>query len=176
MSETDGINQGTTMTGKTDQLSFEAFSPRPITFAGILNTHGYELKSYRITAGGAPFRKEHFEEGLSLAFSSLLTPARSGRRPGLGFVIAHQGKDLDYIVLSWWDRENELPTRVFVRDDTGWRPARQDESFCVWDLEIIWHERQSYIRTLLSPVAGDNREVYLLDYAGFPGDAPQQVI
>jgi hypothetical protein len=174
MAGTYGNDQGPTMTGENDRPSFEAFIPRPITFAGILYMRGYELKSYRITSGGKPFRTEHFEEGLSLAFSSLLFPAITVIRPGLGFVIAHQGNELDYIVLSWWDRENELPTRVFVRDDTGWRPARPDESFCVWDLEIIWHERQCYIRTMLSPVPGASREAYLLDYAGSPGVAPQQ--
>ena len=32
--------------------------------------------------------------------------------------------------------------------------------FCVWDLEILWHERNAYVRTILSP-EGASPEAYL---------------
>jgi hypothetical protein len=66
-------------------------------------------------------------------------------------------------VLAWWDNENELPLRVFVRElegDSQWRAARGVESFCVWDLQVIAFERDAYVATLLagSPdVAGATR-------------------
>lgn len=63
-----------------------------------------------------------------------------------------------------------MPTRVFLRDRGNWRPARDGESFCVWDLEIMWHERCAYIRTMLvgagcgaGPAADRPAAAYLAD-------------
>ena len=84
-------------------------------------------------------------------------------RPGVGFVIAHQGQTANYTVLAWWDRENELPLRVFVdeaKNGDGWRPNEADESVCVWDLEILWKERQAYVDHVLRP-GGGSVEGYL---------------
>jgi hypothetical protein len=61
----------------------------------------------------------------------------------------HQGRG-DYLVLGWWDNENELPLRVLVWGESGWREARGSESVCVWDLRILWHERDAYVATVLS--------------------------
>jgi len=53
-------------------------------------------------------------------------------------------------VLGWWDRVNELPTRIWVNErKAGWRPAKGGESFCVWDLDIIGRERSLYIERIL---------------------------
>jgi hypothetical protein len=32
----------------------------------------------------------------------------------------------------------------------GWRPAAGGESFCVWDLRVIWWEREAYVTTVLA--------------------------
>jgi hypothetical protein len=50
---------------------------------------------------------------------------------------------------------------VFVRQQSPgatWRPARESESVCVWDLEVIWLERQAYVQTVLG---GGDVEGYL---------------
>jgi hypothetical protein len=123
--------------------------------------HGYRIKQYAILYGGGPFRDGDFAMGLELAFGSLPTPAQTRMRPGLGFAIAHQGNGADYAVLAWWDNENELPLRVFVRPQTPegtWRTARDGESICVWDLEVIGFERMAYVETLLG---GGDAEAYL---------------
>ncbi len=106
---------------------------------------GYRLKSYGIVCGEAAFEKERFAGGLTLAAKELPTPASVSGRPGVGFVILHQGFGVDYLILAWWDRENELALRVFVREDAGWRPARGGEGLCVWDLRVLWHEREAYV-------------------------------
>ncbi len=56
------------------------------------------------------------------------------------------------MILGWWDNQNELPLRVFVSSDRrneSWRAAEGSESICVWDLEVLWEERQAYIATVL---------------------------
>jgi len=140
---------------------FRPYIARPIRYLGIAEPEGYRLKQYAILYGGGPFREDDFANGVNLAYESLPTPAVTNVRPGVGFAIAHQGNGADYAVLAWWDNENELPLRVFVRPQTAdgqWRAARGGESVCVWDLEVIGFERRAYVETVLG---GGSVEDYL---------------
>jgi hypothetical protein len=128
-------------------------------------TNGWRLKVYSVSYDGSPPDWSVFDPSLAMADAALPVPAKAPGRPGVGFVIAHSGRGMWYTVLCWWDRENELPIRVWVADQNGaapvWRPARESESVCVWDLDIIWHERQAYVETLMSGAAEDPEAAYL---------------
>jgi hypothetical protein len=140
---------------------YQRYAPRPVRCLKIAEPRGYRVKQYSITYGREPFRESDFAPGLRLAFAALPHPPVTDARPGVGFAIAHQGNGADYAVLGWWDNENELPLRVVVRPQTPdgvWRPARDGESVCVWDLEVIRFERQAYVETVLS---GGTVEDYL---------------
>lgn len=134
---------------------FTCYEPRQCAFLGMRKARGFRLKTYSIVQRNFPFERDRFESGMNLVSAKLPQPPVTASRPGFGFVIFHQGAMGDYIVLSWWDNENELPTRVFVRDQNNWRPARANESFCVWDLRIIWHEREAYVKTILAGAGVD---------------------
>jgi hypothetical protein len=134
----------------------EPYASREIRFWGVRKVERWALKLYSVLFGRGPIEWERFEPGLQLAGRALPEPNESNGRPGLGFLIAHQGRTSDYMVLCWWDRENELPIRVWVRRiGEIWRPAAPDESVCVWDLEIIWSERQAWVSTVLSATGPD---------------------
>ncbi len=137
------------------------FEPRPVRFHGLRRHGGWKLKVYSITAVGPPPDWQEFEPGAALALAALPPPAPPAR-PGAGFLIGHRGRTERYVVLAWWDRENELPARVFVAGERGgWRPARDGESFCVWDLEVFWFERQAWVDTVLAPGGAGRLEEYL---------------
>ncbi len=134
---------------------------------------GFKLKLYSISADGTPIAWPAFSDGLRLAMNTLPRPATSPERPGLGFVVAHKGIG-DYVVLAWWDRENELPLRVFVRPQGAgarWRPARESESVCVWDLEVVAYERDAYVETMLAGGNRDRTPDYLDQATGQPAPA-----
>ena len=129
----------------------QPYAPRPIRCSGLETRDCWRLKRYAISFDGSPLDRGVFEEGLALARRALPEPAVAPGRPGLGFVVAHHGGTADYVVLCWWDQENELPTRILVRPsgEDHWRPASARESFCVWDLEVIGFERDTYVATML---------------------------
>lgn len=105
------------------------------------------IKRYSIAAGAAPVDRRPFEARLAA-----VTAARGGdwmRRPA--FAIFHHGATGLYLVLAWWDNDNELFVSVSFKggnDDWVEDPARH--SFCLYDLEVIWAERNAYIDTLYS--------------------------
>jgi hypothetical protein len=153
------------------------FEPRPVRFHGLREHAGWRLKLYSIAAGGAAIDWAAYQEGLAMAYASLPSPAVTPARPGVGFVIAHRGGSAWYIVLAWWDQENELPMRVFVcalGAEGVWRMAHASESICVWDLEVIWFEREAYVATVLASEGGGGVETYLSRHfeRPAPGAAP----
>lgn len=139
---------------------FAPYSPRPIEFLNVEMCAGFRLKVYSIRYDEPPLDRDRFRGAWELASAELPQPACVAERPGVGFAIMHQGRTGDYFVLCWWDRENELPTRVYLNDGAGWRPATAGESFCVWDLQVMGREREAYVATVLAE-RGDGAEAYL---------------
>lgn len=138
------------------------FAPRRCRFHGVEHAGDWALKLYSISYDGAAVDWAAFEGGVDLALREMPAPAVSAMRPGAGFLIAHRGRDglgrvVHYVVIAWWDHQNELPIKVFVRgggERDAWRAAL-GESICVWDLEIIWREREAFVETLMgSPSRG----------------------
>lgn len=138
------------------------YEARVISRGGVVEHSGWRLKIYGISHDGCPLTEEEFAGGMVLALAALPRPAVALGRPGVGFLISHRGKTADYVVLGWWDRHNELPVRVFVREPGAfWRPSRGAESFCVWDLQVMWFEREAYVSTVMSGGDPDPVAAYL---------------
>ena len=141
------------------------YAPRPIRFLDVEEHAGFALKRWWIDLyeDDAPYVPD-WSAAIALAAEALPRDASAGR-PQVGFLVLHRGRGADYLVLGWWDRENELPLRVFVRypgtDDAEWRAARGGESVCVWDLEVIALERAAYVSSYLDASCGSPREAYL---------------
>ena len=142
----------------------EPYAPRPIRSLGVHAHASYRIKLYAITYGAQPLDRATYDEALPLAVRDLPQPAITKTRPGVGFAIFHQGRGWRYLVLNWWDNENELPQRIWVRerDDphARWRRAAPDQSICVWDLQVIWFEREMYVKHVLSR-DGVNLDAYV---------------
>ncbi len=67
------------------------------------------------------------------------------------FVLFHEGASAAYLVLAWWGNDNELFTSFSVKTATGWVEDATLFSFCVWDIEVFWHERNYFIECLYCP-------------------------
>jgi hypothetical protein len=64
------------------------------------------------------------------------------------FAIFHEGSAYRYLILCWWGNDNELFTSVSVLTDEGWVERPDRYSFCVYDLEVVWDERNAFIDTM----------------------------
>jgi hypothetical protein len=140
------------------RLDYTPFAPRAAAFHAIVEHAGHRLKGYSVRFGERPVDWEEHREGIEMALAALPKANPDQGRPGVGFLIVHRGRAAEYVVLAWWDRQNELPVRVFVHNEGPWRPARDGESFCVWDLELFARERDAYVGTVL---ADGDAEAYL---------------
>lgn len=150
------------------------FRPRTVRFHGLRSENDWRVKLYSVTHDGSEIEWPAFGPGIEMAFQALPRPAAAAGRPGVGLLIAHHGPTADYVVLGWWDQENELPLRIFVRTaaDKAWRPSHPTESVCVWDLEILWFERNAYVSTYLAGGSGDAGPAYESRHAGTTAPSP----
>lgn len=121
------------------------FRPRRIeTSPRWLDSDG--IKLYTVSATGEVVKHGAYLEQLNLvkpqkAIDWACTPS---------FAIFHEGSNAQYLVLAWWGNDNELFTSVSVREGTYWLVDSGKYSFCLWDLEIFWVERNIYIETMYS--------------------------
>lgn len=136
---------------------WKPYHPRNIVAAGILELAGWRLKRYEITFDGAPLDSAPYAEGVAQAARLLPQPPSAANRAGLGFVIFHSGATHHYLVLCWWDTQNELFTRVVVRprERDEWDISGRHYSCCVWDLDVMWFERNAWIESMLGPGGAD---------------------
>jgi hypothetical protein len=126
---------------------------------------GWRFKQYDIHCHGDAMDDGAYESAVQALLTQLPTPAMTADRPGVGFIIRHQGPEWQYAVLFWWDNQNELVQRILVRDRSEaagtWHPPSSTQSICVHDLAVIWSERNAYIEHVLGPEGGPDLAAYL---------------
>lgn len=99
------------------------------------------IKIYTILAQNLPVNQAPYFERLAevkklKAVDWASTPA---------FAVFHDGASFPYLVLAWWGSDNELFTSVSVRTGSGWIEDASLYSFCLYDLEVFWHERNYFV-------------------------------
>ena len=104
------------------------------------------IKIYTVTSNNTAVDQTPFRQRLEHAKSSrnldwAITPA---------FALFHEGENFLYLVFAWWGNDNELFTSVSVLTESGWVEDHEKFSFCLYDLEIFWFERNAFIGTMYS--------------------------
>lgn len=137
----------------------EPYRDRTIRPLGVRAVDGWRLKLYSISPTGRVVHLPLYEDGFVVATRVLPQPPETQRRAGVGFVTLHEARGVHYLLLSWWDRESELFSRLMVRgaeEDDLWVWAQGHETAGVWELQVIAFERKAWIDAVLSrPLAPD---------------------
>lgn len=121
------------------------FAPRRIqTAAHWLDPD--QIKLYTVSAHGGAVDQDRYHPQLQ----AMKAARRRDWSATPAFAIYHDGASHRYLVLAWWDNENELFTAVAAETAAGWIEDAARFSFCLWDLEIMWFERNAFVQTLYS--------------------------
>ncbi|EOV9617691.1 hypothetical protein ACN5LY_002270 [Cronobacter dublinensis] len=131
------------------------YQPRSAVFHGVLEFDDRRLKIYRIASqeqAGVPLPDRDRQRAL------LREALREDRWPTdhqIGFAIFHFANDGAYLLVSSWCDANMLRHRVFMISPQG-RLEPLDASriiACVWELAIVWHERNLWIQEAMAQTA-----------------------
>lgn len=142
----------------------EPYKTRPIRFIELWQEANWKLKVYGIAYQHPLPRKELIEAAKKVARPHLI-PANGIKHYGVGFLGVHDGRGENFVFLDYWADENELHHHVYVS------PTDKPELLeyvtptgliaCIWDLRVIWFEREAWVKTVLANPSGPDLERYL---------------
>ncbi|OLT26506.1 hypothetical protein BJF83_21090 [Nocardiopsis sp. CNR-923] len=107
---------------------------------------GHLVKVYALEAPGRTVTEQDEAEAVRIAEGHLALGAARGSL-GLAVLIVHAGGDGDYVLVHTWIEGNLSDLGIFTgpaeRPDLL-RPARAGLAPCVWEAEVLAHERDVF--------------------------------
>ncbi|MGH0029308.1 MAG: isochorismatase [Myxococcota bacterium] len=143
----------------------ESYRARPIRFLGLWEIDGWRLKAYGITYAGERPDRVLVEAARRVAAERLAESGGKTRHYGVGFAGIHQGKTGNFVFVDWWADENELHHHVYVSASETPEELRymtpSGLAACTWDLHLIGHERDAWVRHVLRKSDAPDLDAYL---------------
>ena len=128
----------------------EAYRPRPVTPLMPWRFPGRLVKPYVITARGRSWDDQMVGLARVAAARQLEFDDAMGAL-GLAVVILHLGDDGIYLVVQSWAKDFQSRLSIFSGMDVDdLRPAPIGVAPCVWELEVLSHERAAYVNHILN--------------------------
>jgi hypothetical protein len=147
------------------QLDIVPYRPRLTLCLRLHEFDEWRVKVYGISAKGTQPGAALVEAACGLAEREFPRPAMGEGRQGVGFVIAHEGEEGDWVLLDWWTadllRHRAFRSSVGAADFTPVPPG--EPAACVWELAVIDHERRAWIRHVLASPQSPDLSGYLDD-------------
>lgn len=151
-------------------IRLDTYSPRPVGFLGLWEPFDWSIKVYGISA-----RNERPPRGLvavakELALRELPRPSVAANRHGVGFLVAHEGTEEEYVQVNWWVNQRMLKSHFFSAPGGSTSP----ESFryltpsgllgSTWEIYLQDFERTAWVTSVLDRDGDPDMEEYLLQH------------
>lgn len=157
------IGQNIVVSTKIDLT--EPYAPRPIRFLELWEPSGWRVKVYGIAYRSPEPRSQLLSAAKDVALHQFTRAAVRHAHYGVGFLIVHDGRGANFVLVDWWANENELHSHAYISpsDDPGSLvyAAPTGPIACTWDLVVVAHERQAWVDTILTNPAGPDVDAYL---------------
>ena len=86
----------------------------------------------------------------------------------IGTVMIHEAMDSILVVVNWWIYENVIQGHVYTADYAHPNKFTDLSSkglqFCVWEMNILWHERNLWVEHVLKKADKPDWDAYLNQY------------
>ena len=144
------------------------YKERNIRFVETIQVDDWFIKIYSIIENG-DFDYPEFYKNVKKRLPEWLSMQNSFDPTGHkhGFLILHLGKEGIFSLINWWVDENMMNTHIFLTDpskpDSFTKISGDGLAPCVWELEVIYHEKRAWVSNVLKPEAGPDFLAYLDD-------------
>jgi hypothetical protein len=153
--------------------SSSPFAERTLHRLGTASTGGWQLKRYAIAVAPAGPRPEIIRASdtatsaaLSDAGADLVSLPLDGHPARAGFTIIHEARPACFLQINRWrDGVDLVQTYLTAPHDAPdrWTAVTDGAIGCVWELPVISHERDAWVRHMLGPADGPHLRAYLDD-------------
>lgn len=146
----------------------EEYKPRKIEFKEIIETEDWSIKTYTISQNG-DFNHPKFYKEVKTQLPKWLSMENSfdSSNDKIGFLILHSGTGGIFSLINWWVGKNMLNTHIFITNPKETKDFTKVSGDglapCIWDLDIINHERISWRDSILKQASNPNYQGYLKD-------------
>lgn len=145
----------------------QTYNARPVRQIGLIKHEGWMIKAYSISAK----HKLVPNELVDLAQGRLtewLRKSTDYSNYKVAILIIHEGVDGIFTLLNWWIDENTIQNQVFFSsyDEPGTYKGLSKDGIvaCVWELAVLWHERNAWIKHILKKNDQPDWEGYVNDF------------
>jgi hypothetical protein len=122
--------------------------PRPVTPYGVELINNWPTKLYGLAVEGEP---DPVLLHAAKMFATVTLPADSQGRAA--FVIAHRARPANFVLIYWWSSAVDLCLAYFrspLDRPVALEPMPAFSTGCVWELALVEHERDVWVRHVLS--------------------------
>ena len=135
----------------------EPYSPRRIATLGVWREAGHSIKAYGIHRDpdvAGPILSDPVTASVRATVRDVLDEyAGDPRAHGLGYCLAHGGEGAVWLLVDWWLCGGIVGQRLLsaplAHPDT-FTPVDAPALACVWELAVIAHERDAWVRHMLT--------------------------
>lgn len=152
----------------------EPYRPRRTQLLGVLDRAGWTIKLTGITAGADLPGDGEVAAAVAVAERVLPQPPRNTTRSGVGFCIVHRGIEALWVLVCWWELD-VMYERLWRADlgSTDLRAVPPDgPTACVWELQVIDHERRAWVDHVLVRWSAPDFTHYLSSALTVAGPTP----
>ncbi|WP_299110977.1 hypothetical protein [uncultured Winogradskyella sp.] len=142
------------------------YKPRKIKFEELCMVNDWQIKIYTISKNDA-FNHQDLYKSTKAQLSQWLELKNSfnSAHNNIGFLIIHAGTEGVFSLINWWVGNNMLNTHIFMTKydtpNTFIKISGDGLAPCIWELEIINHERLAWTSHILKQVPKPDYNAYL---------------
>jgi len=142
--------------------------PRTIKFKETVSIKDWKVKTYTISEHEDFKSIAPYKNAVTMLTDWLVEMnSFDGSHENMAFLIVHEGKEGVFSLINTWVGNNMLQTHTFLSnydDPQSFKKISGDGLFaCVWELEVINHERNSWIKHILKKSENPDYQSYLND-------------
>ncbi|MBV7269298.1 hypothetical protein [Winogradskyella luteola] len=142
------------------------YKPRKIRFEELHKVNGWQIKIYTIAKHGDFDNTIFYNNAKGQLIKWLaLTNGFNSKHNNIGFLILHAGTEGIFSLINWWVGDNMLNTHIFKTDYNNLtvfeKVSGNGLAPCVWELEVINHERLAWTNYVLKQEPQPDYNTYL---------------
>tara|TARA_R110002051_G_scaffold324223_1_gene420543 strand:+ start:880 stop:1341 length:462 start_codon:yes stop_codon:yes gene_type:complete len=146
----------------------EKYKARKIQFREIFEIQDWKIKVYTISKIGEFNHPTFYQNALKKLPKWInMDNGFDSSNDKIAFLILHSGTEGIFSLINWWVGKNMLNTNIFMTDPKKLNEFKKISGNglapCIWELEIINHERISWTNNILKIEPNIDLRTYLED-------------
>ncbi|MBE2216899.1 MAG: hypothetical protein IAE90_01770 [Ignavibacteria bacterium] len=142
------------------------YKKRPVRFIDLYETNGWKIKIYSISVLNERVSQETIAQVKEQIPGWLkLSSIHQLETYNIATLILHEGNEGVFALINWWIGENMLQHYVYFSayENPGQFTLFSDKgiTFCVWELAVMWHERNAWVEHVIKNSSRPDFEAYL---------------